>query len=219
MSESSLHSSLKNFYAKNGGLQEVSIDGYMIDVIKDDTLFEIQTKHFSSLKSKLSIVLEDYKVKIIYPISKKLWIIVLPKKGDKPIRKRKSPKRGRLESLFNELIFIPGYLSHPNLSIEVIFTVEEELRRDDGKGSWRRKGVSIIDRRLITIEGVKELKFPADYQELVPYLSTNEFSNRELAIKLGIPVKLARKMTYCLRTAGILRNCGKRGNNLLYKKC
>ena len=139
MSESSLHSSLKNYYAKDGGQQEVSINGYMIDVIKDDILFEIQTKHFSSLKNKLSIVLEDYKVKIIYPISKKLWIIVLPKKGDKPIRKRKSPKRGRLESLFNELIFIPGYLSHPNLSIEVIFTVEEELRRDDGKGSWRRE--------------------------------------------------------------------------------
>ncbi len=139
------------------------------------------------------------------------------KKRGEPIRKRKSPKKGRIELIFHELIYIPDLLSNPNFSIEVIFTNEEELRRDDGKGSWRRKRVSKIDRRIISIESTKSLLFPKDYLRLLPFKPTEEFSNRDLAKKLDLPIRLSRKMTYCLRSVDLIKIAGKRGNELIYK--
>ena len=219
MRESSLHQSLKDYYSKEGGNQEVAINGYLIDVVKNHTLFEIQTKKFSSLKGKLKTLLKTNKVKVVYPIPILKWIIHLPHKDiDQAIIRRKSPKHGRIELLFNEIIYISNLITDPNLTVEVIFTQEEEIRRDDGKGSWRRKGVSILDRRLIEIYSTKEMRYPKDYNNLIPFNSSKTFTNQELAATLGIPIKLARKMTYSLRTMGLLKNVGKHGNNLLYKK-
>jgi hypothetical protein len=67
-----------------------------------------------------------------------------------PVR-RKSPRRGKLEDLFLELVRIPHLINHPNLTLEVLLIREEEIRHADGKGSWRRRGVSIIDHRLLEI--------------------------------------------------------------------
>jgi hypothetical protein len=218
MVETSLHQYLKKYFANNNGSIEVPVDGYLIDVIKDDTLYEIQIKNFYTIRPKLERLLNRYKVKIIYPIPKQCWIIVLDKKREKLIRKRKSPKKGRIELIFSELIYIPDLLSNPNFSIQVIFTNEEELRMDDGKGSWRRKRVSKVDRCIISIESTKDLFFPVDYLRLIPFESKETFSNRDLAEKLNLPIRLARKMSYCLRSVDLIRIVGKRGNELIYKK-
>ena len=93
MSETSLHHKLKTFYAGNDGITEAVIDGYMIDVVKNDLLFEIQTKNFYSLKPKLEYLISQNQIRVIYPIALKRWITVFPKDGNRPIRKRKSPKK------------------------------------------------------------------------------------------------------------------------------
>ena len=219
MRESSLHQSLKDYYSKEGGNQEVAINGYLIDVVKNHTLFEIQTKKFSSLKGKLKTLLKTNKVKVVYPIPILKWIIRLPHKDiDQAIIRRKSPKHGRIEFIFNELVYISNLLTDPNLTVEAIFTYEEEIRRDDGKGSWRRKGISILDRRLVKICSIKEMVYPNDYNNIVPFNPSKVFTNQELAAELGIPIKLARKMTYSLRAMGILKNMGKQRNSLLFAK-
>jgi len=218
MSETSLHYSLKDYYAGNDGTNEVIVDGYSVDVIKGNIFYEIQTKHFYSLKPKLKHLITYNPVRVIYPVALKRWIIVYPENGNQPIRKRKSPKKGRLELIFNELIYIPDLLSHPNLSIEIIFITEEEIRKDDGKGSWRRKRVSIVDRKLVSIESTRKLQYPYDYLNIVPYDLSYEFSNKELAKSLKIPIPLARKITYCLRSMNLIRITNKSGNTLLYKK-
>jgi hypothetical protein len=50
LNEKPLHASLKQWYARPGDRFEVPVDGFVIDVVRDDLLIEIQTRNFSSLK-------------------------------------------------------------------------------------------------------------------------------------------------------------------------
>ena len=216
MQESSLHASLKSFYAQSGGNQEALIDGYLIDVMQDGILMEIQTRNFSAIKDKIKILLNEYTVRLIHPIALEKWIVKLPAKGSKPTYRRKSPKRGRLEDIFNELVHIGHIIPNPRFQFEVIFIFEEEIRRDDGKGSWRRKGVSIYDRRLLKVVEIRKFDSPDDYLGLIPDTLPRPFTNRQLAEGIKIRPRLASKMTYCLRKAGILTVVGKQVNALLF---
>ena len=217
MQETSLHAVLKDWYTQEGDHQEVVVDGYKIDVISGTLLIEIQTRNFSAIKNKLDYLIKNHVVRIVYPVPLEKWIVRLPAKGHDQIFRRKSPKRGRVEDIFIELVRIPELLAHPNLSFEVLFTREEEIRCDDGKGSWRRKGVSIVDRRLIEIIEHRILDSPNDFRTLLPQNLPQLFTNRDLAINSGISVNLAAKMSYCLRAMGILSPQGKSGRAILYQ--
>src|SRR5919112_1615330 len=107
LNEKALHASLKQWYARPHDRFEVPVDGFVIDIVRDDLLIEIQTGNFSSIKSKLTALARRHRVRLIYPIVQEKWIVRLATgKGAVAIR-RKSPKKGRLEDLFWELVSIP----------------------------------------------------------------------------------------------------------------
>jgi hypothetical protein len=216
MQESSLHASIKTWFTQDVNQQEVYIDGFLIDAVCKDLLVEIQTRSFYQLKDKLSTLLKNYKVRVAHPIAKEKWIIYLPADGDEAIRRRKSPKRGRYEHLFRELVYISQFVFDPNFSIEILLTHEEEIRRDDGLGSWRRKGWSIIDRRLIEVTNQVILSSVSDYQMFLPENLPQPFTTRNLSLSLHIPHSLAQKMAYCLRSMDIISISDKRGRENLY---
>ncbi len=54
LNEKPLHASLKEWYAQPGDQFEVPVDGFVIDIVRDDLLLEIQTGSFASIKSKLA---------------------------------------------------------------------------------------------------------------------------------------------------------------------
>ena len=216
MQESSLHASIKTWFTQDVNQQEVFIDGFLIDAVCKDLLVEIQTKSFYQLKAKLSTLLKNYKVRVVHPIAAEKWIIYLPADGDEAIRRRKSPKRGRYEHLFRELVYISQFVFDQNFSIEILLTHEEEIRRDDGLGSWRRKGWSIIDRRLIEVTDQVILSSVNDYQMFLPENLPQPFTTRNLSLSLHIPHSLAQKMAYCLRSMDIITVSDKRGRENLY---
>src|SRR6476660_9293966 len=92
LNEKPLHASLKQWYARPGDQFEVPVDGFVIDIVRDDLLIEIQTRNFSSIKSKLNKLAHSHRVRLIYPIVQEKWI-VRSANGVAAIR-RKSPKRG-----------------------------------------------------------------------------------------------------------------------------
>ena len=96
-------------------------------------------------------------------------------------------------------------------------THEEEIRRQDGRGSWRRKGVSIVDRNLLKIVGMHYFSSRDDFLDLLPEGLTSPFTNRDLAQTSSLRIELARKMTYCLRQMGALQVAGKQQREILYK--
>lgn len=218
MQESSLHSHLKNLYTGQDDLQEAAVDGYWIDVVKGEILVEIQTGNFTHLKSKLMDLLDRHPVLVVHPIPLEKWIVRLPAVGDEPLDRRKSPRRGRLEDLFFELVRIPHLVAHPNFALEVVLTREEEIRRDDGRGSWRRKGWSITDRRLLDVVEKVRLRTPQDFTSFLPPSLQEPFTARQLGRSLSINDRLAGKAVYCLRQMGLVDQIGIRGRTHLYAR-
>lgn len=204
LKESSLHASLKAWAARPGDLIEASIAGYQIDVVHGPLLIEVQTGNFSSFKTKLSKLLPDYRVHIIHPIAVNKWVLRLDHPGGKQLSRRRSPAHGRIENLFTELVRVAHLVQHPNFSLEVVYTQEEELRAWHPNGSWRRRGWRTFDRRLLEISGSQRFDSPSDYLALLPLELRLGFDTRQLAHSLDIPRYLAQKMAYCLHVMGLL---------------
>jgi hypothetical protein len=75
LNEKALHASLKEWYALPGDRFEVPVDGFVIDIVRDDLLIEIQTRNFSAIKSKLTALVHSHRVRLIYPIVQEKWIL------------------------------------------------------------------------------------------------------------------------------------------------
>ena len=168
------------------------------------------------MKRKLAHLLDAHPVRLVHPIAAEKWIVRQTADGEE-IGRRRSPKRGRFFDLFAELVRIPHLLSHANLTLEALLTREEEIRRDDGKGSWRRKGWSIHDRCLLEVAERRAFSTVADYLSLLPPDLPSPFATRDLAASARIPLRLAQRAAYTLRQLDGLTIVGKRANALLYE--
>lgn len=214
--ESSLHASLKEYYRQPGDRVEAHVDGYHIDVVQADRLVEIQTSNFASIKKKLASLLENHKVHLVYPIIERRDLVKIAPETGELLSTRKSPKKEDIYDLFSELIRIPRLILHPNLTIEAVLIKEREIRCDDGKGSWRRRGVSIVDRSLAEVVESRLFSAASDYVSLLPSDLPSPFTNKDLASYARIARGKAQKMTYTLKKAGLLTEVGKEGNAILY---
>lgn len=215
LQEKSLHAALKAWAQQPGDACEVRVDGYVIDLVRDDTLIEIQTGNFTALKRKFGALLPHYPIRLLYPIPQEKWIVRETAVGD-PISRRKSPKRGQLLDSFSELVRIPHLLTHPNLTVELLLTQQEEVWRDDGQGSWRRKGWSVADHRLLDVVTVHRFQQAGDWLTLLPAALSTPFTTADLAKAAKIRRHLAQRVAYTLRRADLLAQVGKQGNAHLY---
>jgi hypothetical protein len=216
--ESSLHSAIKKWYFLEGDKLEAKVDNFVVDIVRGDLLIEIQTANFSAIKQKLRHLLRDHKVRLVYPIPKEKWIVHKSMSSGETLGRRRSPKKGGLSDLFSELIRIPDLFSQDNLSIEVLMIEVEEIWCNDGKGSWRRRGASIEDRRLIRVRERVMFEHKADFLRVLPKDLPDPFSNRNLAESLRIPINQSRKMTYSLRKIGTITHVGKNRNQMLFRR-
>jgi hypothetical protein len=216
MTEYSLHSEIKEWYSILGGEIEVKVDDFIVDVVKDGFLIEIQTRNLFAIKNKLGKLLLTNPVRLVYPLSKVKWLVYVSNSGDF-VRKRRSPKREKIVDLFIELVHLSDLTNNKNFSFEVLLIEEEEMRCDDGKGSWRRRGISVKDRKLLNIFDKITFEDRQDFLKFLPPEFDGSFTNKVLASKLGISVTLAQKITYCLRKMGAISVAGKRKNQLLFQ--
>ena len=216
LQETSLHAALKRWYARPGDRLEAQVDGFFIDVLREDLLIEIQTGSFSAIKPKLIRLIERYPVRLVHPIPLEKWIVRLDSSGEKQRSRRKSPKRGGPTDVFYELVRISDLVTSANFSVEILLTREEEIWRDDGRGSWRRRYWSIVDRRLLEVVDRRILANPLDFQELLPADLPAAFTTADLAKHMKIRRSLAGKMAYCLRVMGAVELVGKRGKAHMY---
>jgi hypothetical protein len=208
---------LKEWYSQPGDNLETKVDDFIVDIVRENQLIEIQTGNFPAIKSKIKELIKSYKVRLIHPIPYLKWIIRLNKNGE-VVGRRRSPKRGRIEELFYELVYMPRFVRNPSFEIEVVLVNEESYLIDDGKGSWRRRRWSIFDRKLINVHKAHVFKTPSDYLQLFPRSLPIEFTTRDLANKSKLRIRLAQKMVYCLREIELLEVIGKKGKAKVYRK-
>ena len=215
LSEWSLHASLKEHYCRPEDQIEVTVDGFVVDIVRENLLIEIQTTNFGAMKKKLRRLLPKSKVRIVYPIAQKKLIIRESLDGSVVLGQKYSPKRGTLIQIFEELVYIPFLAKHENFSLEAVLIEEIERKRKDGRGSWRRKGWSIVDRELKEIIQTRLFEKPTDYLDLLPDIES-PFTNSEIAKALKIPVYQARKMTYTMRKMQLLKKEESKGRALSF---
>jgi len=216
--EGSLHAALKVLYARPGDRVEESVDGYVVDVVRDDELVEVQTASFSSAARKLRRLVIDHRIVLVHPIAVERWLLRVDADGAVTDRRR-SPKRGQLLDLFGELTAFPELVAHPNFRLELVMIREEELRGPVPEGAryryprdwWR------LDRRLLEVIETVRVDTPADLLALLPVGLPTPFTSTDIATASRRPKNLATRATYCLQRAGAARSIGKRGRLSLYE--
>ena len=218
MTEYSLHSEIKDWYLDSGDELEVKVEDFIVDIRRGKLLIEIQTGNFAVVKKKLAKLLLNNHVRLVYPIAKTKWIVHVSELGQ-CVRRRRSPKRGQVLDLFYELVHATILIKDRNFSLEVLLIEEEELRCNDGRGSWRRRGASVKDRKLLNVFEKLVFRDSKDFLKFLPKELDRHFTNKILASKLGISTMLAQKITYCLRRMGAISIVGKKRNELLFKIC
>jgi hypothetical protein len=214
-------------YAGPGGKTEVTAGGYIADGIKANGEYvEVQTGSFAPLKAKVKEFTAAGKVRIIYPVTVIKMIEVYEPasssvKGKKTLSllyRRKSPKKGTLWNLFDALLHAPELPLIGGLSIEVALLEVLEKRVKDGKGSWRCKGISVIDRELAAWRESFLFGKPSDYLRFIPFKKKEEFTSALLARHADIDAGTAVKALYVLNKIGVVKRIGKRGNSWVYVK-
>jgi len=215
LNETPLHAALKRRLAPPGSRFEVDVDGYVVDVVADDLLIEIQTRNVAGMRPKLAALLPNHRLRLVLPVAERKWIVRCFEDGSRT--RRRSPKRGRAEDIFRELVSIPDLLSHPNFEVEVALTEQEELRRHQPGKAWRRKGWVVVGRELLAVGERRRLRRPSDLLTFLPDALPDPFGTAELAALGGLPRRTAQEAAYCLRALELIEPVGKRGNAVLYR--
>jgi hypothetical protein len=216
--ESSLHRTLKLRYAGTEARTETSLGGYVCDGVTEyGEVLEIQTGSFGPLKRKAPELAALGVVRIVHPIIVSSQIELYDTEGVL-LSRRRSPRKGTIWDLFKALLYAPELPLNPNIRIELVLVETRERRIQDGRGSWRRRGISIIDRELTACHGTLSLRGPGDYDCFIPFSEDEEFTVKLLGEKARISPVIARKALYVLTKMGVTERTGKKGNALRYKK-
>jgi len=214
--ESSLHRTLKFQYTGRGGKTEVEAGNFVADGLrKDGEYIEVQTGSFGPLKKKVAQLAAEGRVRIIHPVAAVKRIEVFAKDGAFLYR-RKSPKKGSPWDLFDALLYAPELPLLGGVTIEVVMADITEKRVKDGKGAWRRKGVSIKDRELASWQESILLEKPADYLRFIPFKKREKFTSSLLARRAEVDKDTAGKALYVLTKMKVVKRTEKKGNSWVY---
>lgn len=216
LNEKPLHAALKEWYRQAGDQVEAPLEGFVVDLVRDGLLVEIQTRGFSAMRRKFDRLLDSHPMRLVHPVATVKWIVKLDEQG-REVSRRRSPKRGIVADVCAELVSFPSLLSHPNFTLEVALVEEDEVRRPDARNGWRRGGYVIEERRLVSVVETVELASPKDLLGLLPAGLPNPFTTADLAAGLGRSRHFAQEVAYCLRESGALATVGRDQRGILYQ--
>lgn len=216
LNESPLHAELKRLSAPPGSAFEVPIGGYVIDAVAGDLLIEVQTRNLGAMRTKLAALLPEHRVRLVLPVARTRWLE--KHHPDGRVERRRSPRAGRLEELFAELVAAPVLFEHPHLELEVALIEEVECRRLEPGKAWRRRGWVVSGRRLERVHERHSFRDPGDLLVFLPDDLPEPFTTADLASRLRVPRRLAQQAAYCLRELRLMEAVGKAGNAVLYRR-
>ena len=218
--ETSLHRQLKAHYACDVSQTEVAFEGYRIDAMRGGRLIEIQHGSLAAIRDKIAKLLENHRVTVVKPIVALKQLVKLDAPGGNVVDRRRSPKRGRLLDVFDELVYFTRVFPHSRLILEVALVEVEELRYP-GHGRRRRRRANdfqVEDQRLVAIVDTHRFRTLADLRKMLPHGLPANFHTGHLAERLQVQRHIAQRIAYCLRETGAIHPVGKQGNAVLYSR-
>ncbi len=118
-------------------------------------------------------------------------------------KERKSPKRGSIFSIFDELVSIPTLLDHPNLMLDVPLVSMTKVQQPAPQARRGRGGFRTTDRQLREVLEVQRFNGAQDLATLLPVDLPPEFTTADIATKAQISRDVAQRMVFCLRALGV----------------
>jgi hypothetical protein len=217
--ETSLHRQLKVHYAGSGAVVEQRVGRYRIDVVAGRELIEIQLGSLTAIRDKIAELVREHRVRLVKPIIASKLLIKQHRAGGRIVSRRKSPKRGELLDLFEELVHFTRVFPHRRLTLEVpLLEIEEWRYPGHGRRRWRRSNDrQVEDQRLVAIASVEQFRTAADLCRLLPKKLPRPFHTGHLADGLGKDRSIAQRMAYCLRHIGAIQSVGKQRGAWLYE--
>lgn len=234
LNETHLHRTLKTLYqAQNPeSTTETQVGKSIADIVtKDGNIIEIQTGSLAHLKEKCRAFLANGRtVTIVYPLATVKYIETYTQDGTL-LRRRKSPQKKPLYTMFRELTGLCSILTEPKLSVHVLETIiaEERIQTESPVQSangrrrtpknWLKTG-----KRLESIERTSIFASPADYVSLLPRGMPDIFCAKDVYTRLkaqgaSLTQNDARLMLWVLSHAGIIFECEKKGKTRQYTLC
>lgn len=179
LNESDLHNTLKILYCEiYDGQMEVEQEGHVYDILtKNGNVVEIQTRNLAKLLPKIKDAIEKgHNVKVVHPVILSTRIELYDSEN-KLISNRKSPKKGSIYNIVDELSGICEILLNPHFSLEVveINMIEQRIRTEENvqsKNNRRRfkRNWNKTNKKLEEIINTRRFSSKEDYLKLLPEL-------------------------------------------------
>lgn len=215
LSEKSLHKYVKDYLEPNINNQEIKVGSYFVDILRNNEVIEIQTKHFNKLRAKLEYLLKNYKVTISYPHYKVKYLEYMDDDLN-VLERRKSPKKGNIYDVFLELYKIKYLLKDENLKIKVLLYDMKHQKIINSK-SKRPKYFS-YDQIPLSLEEEVNINCLEDYLIFLPSSLKEEFTSKDFKKEAKIPLKTAQIALNILNYLNIIKIIGKDGRYTLYAR-
>lgn len=212
LKEKSMHQYLKNYFEPIQENQEVKIGPYYADIFNGNEIIEIQTQNLNKLREKVTYYLNDYNVRIVYPISHIKYINLTDENGE--VKRRKSPKVGTIYDSIKELYKLKPILRHDNLRLTFVLIDVEEFRIVNNKS---KKHFTKIENIPVKIEKVININSIDEYLVFLDGID-NKFTSADLNKKKRIPKEKASLLLGILNKLGIIEIVGKQGRYYVYSK-
>jgi hypothetical protein len=217
LSERVLHKILKHSIEPNEACHEIKHLGYVADIKNESGITEIQTRYLGKLSSKLDAFLTDTHVTVVFPLDGEKYIRIISRETGEISPRRKSPRHASVYDSFYELYNIRSYLSHPNLTVVLLFIGCEEYRYDSGKAFGRERSRVRAERIPYEIRDHVVLDTPDSYRALIPEGLPEEFSAADFNRAIGKKFNHGYSGIQILLSVGLVELSRKVGRKTLYK--
>ena len=184
--ETSLHKQLKQMYAADESQIEQKVGRFFIDAVRGEELIEVQFSSLSAINSKIRTLVNEHKVRVVKPLVIEKQLVRCASKGGSELSRRRSPKRGQILDIFDELIYFTRVFPHKNLVLEVPLIRIEEWSYPTPKSKKRRrrppKKYTVEDQMLVEVFETHVFRKASDLTKLIPKGSLPEtFDTAQLA--------------------------------------
>ena len=216
LQEKRLHATLKFWLDADETHHEVPLScGAVADIFDGERVYEIQNGNFSPFRVKLTRLLEQYPVTVVFPLVREKTVFwVDPQTGERS-GGRRSPKRGTFADALPELLFIEKLLFHPRLTLRLQMVDVEEYRIQDGWGDGGKRGSHRLERVPVQLGETLDITQPRDLIACIPAKLPDTFDAKQYT---RCTLQRGRRLHAALH---LLVNCGiltreKQGKKYLY---
>ena len=218
LSEKTLHAALKAYCEPDTESREITLGGYIADIVGENGIIEIQTRGFERLRDKLDAFLEFARVTVVYPVIKQRWLCWVDPQTGEVSPKKKSPKKEIPFDVFPELYKIKKQIQHPNFTLKLMVLESTDYKYLDGYGQQKKIRATRGERIPDELLEETDLHSPWDYLALLPAELEEPFTTKMLAKVVKRKVSHAQAAVHVLHTLGVLERTGKDKNAYLYRK-